>query len=155
MMMRAQNLDGVQVDTSCLSWFGQCNALLLEKGGWGLYYSHESACSRSYKHDSRGGVPKSLELIEASANIERLGENYWVFAFCPGRNYHCPIYTPRGVCYEVWSRRISRGMSWRPMSDMTAYCVVDLRLLISCWEPRVRPRGWSYARAPGEGSPTL
>jgi hypothetical protein len=30
------------------------------------------ACSRDYKHSGRGEVPKSLELIEASANIERL-----------------------------------------------------------------------------------
>jgi hypothetical protein len=34
-----------------------------------------------YKHGGRGEVPKSLELIEASANTERLEENYQVFAY--------------------------------------------------------------------------
>jgi hypothetical protein len=33
---------------------------------------HLSACSRDYKHNGRGEVPKSLELIEASVNILRL-----------------------------------------------------------------------------------
>jgi hypothetical protein len=33
MMSRAQNLDGVRVDTSDLSWFGQCEALLPAEGG--------------------------------------------------------------------------------------------------------------------------
>jgi hypothetical protein len=32
MMSRAQNLDGVRVDTSDLSWFEQCKALLPAKG---------------------------------------------------------------------------------------------------------------------------
>jgi hypothetical protein len=32
MMSRAQNLDGVRVDTSNLSWFGQCKALLPAEG---------------------------------------------------------------------------------------------------------------------------
>jgi hypothetical protein len=41
--------------------------------GCDLYYSHLSACSKDYKHSGRGEVSKSLELIEASANIERLG----------------------------------------------------------------------------------
>jgi hypothetical protein len=31
-----------------------------------------SAYYRDYKHSGRGEVPKSLELIEASANIQRL-----------------------------------------------------------------------------------
>jgi hypothetical protein len=31
-MLRAQNLDGVRVDTSSLSWFGQCKALLPADG---------------------------------------------------------------------------------------------------------------------------
>jgi hypothetical protein len=33
----------------------------------------------------------------------------------------------------------------RPQADMTANCVVDLRLLISRREPRQRPRGCPYA----------
>jgi hypothetical protein len=32
MMSRAQNLDGVRVDTSGLSWFEQCKALLPAEG---------------------------------------------------------------------------------------------------------------------------
>jgi hypothetical protein len=32
MMSCAQNLDGVRVDTSDLSWFGQCKVLLLVEG---------------------------------------------------------------------------------------------------------------------------
>jgi hypothetical protein len=31
-MLRGQNLDGVRVDTSDLSWFGQYKALLLAEG---------------------------------------------------------------------------------------------------------------------------
>jgi hypothetical protein len=31
-MSCAQNLDGVRVDTSGLSWFGKCKALLLAEG---------------------------------------------------------------------------------------------------------------------------
>jgi hypothetical protein len=54
MMSCAQNLDGVQVDTSGLFWF-------------------RGARSRDYKHSRRGEVPNSLELIESSANTERFG----------------------------------------------------------------------------------
>jgi hypothetical protein len=73
MMSCAQNLDGVRVDTSDLSWFGQGKALVPSEVGWGLYYSHRGAYIRDYKHIGRGEVPKSLEPIEASANTERLG----------------------------------------------------------------------------------
>jgi hypothetical protein len=68
----------VRVDTSGLSWFGQYKALLAAEG-MRLIYSHRSACSRDYKYIERGEVPKSLELIEASANAKRLEENYLVF----------------------------------------------------------------------------
>jgi hypothetical protein len=34
--------------------------------------------SREYKHDGRGEISKSLELIEASANTETLERNYQV-----------------------------------------------------------------------------
>jgi hypothetical protein len=59
----------MQVDTSRLSWFGREKVLLLTKGEWDLYYLHLSACSREYKLTGRGKDPKSLGLIEASANI--------------------------------------------------------------------------------------
>jgi hypothetical protein len=72
-MSRAQNLNDVRVDTNNLSWFGQYKTLLPAEEEWCLYYSHWGACSRDYKHNGRGGVPKSLELIESSDNIERLG----------------------------------------------------------------------------------
>jgi hypothetical protein len=42
-------------------------------------------------------------------------------------------------------------MSWRPVIDMTMHCIVNLRPLISYWEPRRKRRGRSYARAPGGG----
>jgi hypothetical protein len=72
-MPRAQNLDDVRVDTSGLSWFGQCEALPPAEGGCGLYYSDRGACSRDYKHSGREEVSKSVELIEASVNTERFG----------------------------------------------------------------------------------
>jgi hypothetical protein len=51
------------------------------------------ACNREYKHDGRGEVSKSLELIEASANTERLEENYQVFV-CPLEELRLPyLYT--------------------------------------------------------------
>jgi hypothetical protein len=42
-------------------------------------------------------------------------------------------------------------LSWRLVGDMTLCCVVDLSLLFSYREPRPRPRGWPYARAPKGG----
>jgi hypothetical protein len=44
---------------------------------------------------------------------------------------------------------VSEGeMSWCLQADVTVNYVVDLRVLISRIEPRQRPRGCSYARAP-------
>jgi hypothetical protein len=43
-------------------------ALLPTEEGWDLYYLHLSACSREYKTSGRGKDPKSVELIETSAN---------------------------------------------------------------------------------------
>jgi hypothetical protein len=46
------------------------------------------------------------------------------------------------------------GMPYRLQADVTMNCVVDSRLLISCREPRQRPSGHPYARAP-EGEATM
>jgi hypothetical protein len=64
------------------------------RGGWGLYYSHRGACSRDYKHNGRGEVPKSLELIEASANTETLGGKLLSVHPCPVEELPLPyLYT--------------------------------------------------------------
>jgi hypothetical protein len=53
------------------------------RGGWSLYYSYRGVYSMDYKHSGRGEVPKSLELIEASANNVILDKNYQVFHPAP------------------------------------------------------------------------
>jgi hypothetical protein len=74
MMPRAQNLDGVRVDTNGLSWFGQCKTLLPAEGMSLILLAPGCLqCSRDYKHSRRGEVPKALKLIDTSANTERLG----------------------------------------------------------------------------------
>ena len=52
-----------------LSWFGQHKALLPVEGD--EYYITRTVVLvvGVYKHNGRGEVPKSLEMIEASANI--------------------------------------------------------------------------------------
>jgi hypothetical protein len=52
-----------------LSLFRKYKALLLVEGGRDLYYLHISAWSREYKLSGIEKDPKSLGLIEASANI--------------------------------------------------------------------------------------
>ena len=72
MKSRGQILDGVRVDTSDLSWFRQRVTLLPAKGDEVYITRIEVPVVGVYKHSGRGEVPKSLELIEASANILRL-----------------------------------------------------------------------------------
>jgi hypothetical protein len=60
----------MRVDTSDLSWFGQCKALLPAEGAEAYITRGRGACSRGYKLSRREKVPKSLELIEACANTE-------------------------------------------------------------------------------------
>jgi hypothetical protein len=57
---------------------------------------HLSAYSREYKLNERGKDPKSLRLIEASANIVG-GENHEVFACLP-EVVGYPIYSLKEEC---------------------------------------------------------
>jgi hypothetical protein len=52
-----------------LSWFGQHKALLLAEGDDAYITRNMVSVVGVYKHGGRGEVPKSLEMIEASANI--------------------------------------------------------------------------------------
>jgi hypothetical protein len=126
------------------------------RGGWGLYYSHWDACSRDYKYDGRGEVPKSLELIEASANIKRLsGEltvRLCVLLVCPSRGTLLPYLYTKGMLHwsleSLYSKERCLGAL---QADVMVHCIVDLCPLVSYWEPRKRPRGRLYARALGGG----
>jgi hypothetical protein len=109
------------------------------RGGWGLYYSHQDARSRDYKHSGRGEVPKSLELIEAKDWVE----NYWVFA-CLLEGLHHPIYTPRRCMLSIRRSSYSKGrclgvlwVAWRCTALLT--CV--------CWFP-AESRGRGVGRTP-------
>jgi hypothetical protein len=70
MMLRAlaQMCDAMWHKLFILVWARQSPTS--NRGGCVLYYSYLSACSREYKLVGRGKDPKSLRLIEASANIE-------------------------------------------------------------------------------------
>jgi hypothetical protein len=92
------------------------------RGAWGLYYLYRGAYSRDYKHDGRGKVPKSLELIEASVNIEDWLENrVFVWVSClsvrpPGGTLLSYLYT-KGVSTVKPGVVVFEGeMSWRPAS---------------------------------------
>jgi hypothetical protein len=52
-----------------LSWFGQHKALLPAEGDDAYITRTVVPVVGVYKHDRRGEVPKSLEMIEAGANI--------------------------------------------------------------------------------------
>jgi hypothetical protein len=155
-MSCAQNLDGVRVDTSSFILVRVMQSPTSSRGGWDLYYSHLSACSRDYKHNGRGKVLKSLELIEASANILRLSGKR-VFACvsaCPLEELSCPIYTPRRCMLRSLGRRIPRGdvlVSCKPTWQCTSL------LTYAHWFPaESRGRGRGDARTPepsGEGLP--
>jgi hypothetical protein len=66
---RGRTLDGVRVDTSNLSWFGQHKALLPVEGDGAYITRTKVPIVGVYKHSGRGDVPKSLKMIEARANI--------------------------------------------------------------------------------------
>jgi hypothetical protein len=60
-MLRGKNLDGVRVDTSDLSWFGQCKALLLAEGDE-AYITHTEVPAVGIT--SMTGEGKSLSPLE-------------------------------------------------------------------------------------------
>jgi hypothetical protein len=128
-----------------LSWFGQHKILLPAET-----YITRTVVSvvGVYKHSGRGEVPKSLEMIETSANIwDRVEE--WAFV------YVCWFIVRGGTTTYLYTKGIvptEDGPCIRRKdaltSDMTANCAVDSCLVTSRREPRPRPRGRSYTRAP-------
>jgi hypothetical protein len=117
------------------------------RGGWYLYYLHLSACSREYKLSGRGKDPKSLGLIEASANIV-VEEKTVKCSPCLPEAVDCPIYSLKEDCqeYHSWPRTVRR-CSRAPVDSMARsmgfVLVVDFCLVETpdfCWD-KVRDEG--------------
>jgi hypothetical protein len=124
------------------------------RGRWDLYYLHLSACSREYKLIGRGKDPKSLRLIEASANVVVEVKT----VKCSSVPWSCglPLFiasrraarSPGVAAYsEEWSRAPVDGMAWS-MGLVLAVDLCPMEIPDFCWDPRARPRAWSRTRAP-------
>jgi hypothetical protein len=64
-----RTLDGVREDTSNYSSSGSTRPYFQQRGDEAYITRSEVPVVEVYKHNGRGEVPKSLEMIEASANI--------------------------------------------------------------------------------------
>jgi hypothetical protein len=66
---RGQTLDGVREDTSNYLGLGNTMPYFQQRGDEAYITRTMVPVVGVYKHGGRGEVPKSLEMIEASANI--------------------------------------------------------------------------------------